>query len=196
MMSYSTSDDTPAPSDEDIPDTNHVDENQSMFFGNWAVVRELEEEISLTKGANKDTESNADTTATNDVDTEKKEPQELKSGLDGSYWQTSNAHVTYSLTSISEFGCIDISLATPQYEFSKGWKFFGSARYQATVNELKDNLTDRGVIKCKRCCKTKPRGCADGCAQRKYITKEESSLPTVATNALLAMCLICAIEER
>ena len=224
--SYSTRDDKPVPGDKDEPETDHVEESQSMFFGNRGIMRELDEEVSLTEDKKGDTKSNTNTNTVDDDDTKKEgvtmeddTPKELKSNLDGSYWKTSNAHVAYSLTAISEFGQIDASLATPQYGFSKGLKIFGNAGYQATVSELKDNLTNRGVVqmeeatainhdmfnkslkyliylKQKRCGKIKARGCADGRPQREYITKEESSSPTVATNALLAMCLICAIEEH
>ena len=42
----------------------------------------------------------------------------------------------------------------------------------------------------------KGRACADGCAQRKYIGQEQSSSPTVSTEALLLSCLIDAFEGR
>ena len=51
-------------------------------------------------------------------------------------------------------------------------------------------------LKRKRCGTMKGRGCADGRPQREYISKEESSSPTVSTHALMGQCLINAIEER
>jgi hypothetical protein len=51
-------------------------------------------------------------------------------------------------------------------------------------------------LKRKRCGKIKARGCADGRPQREYITKDRSSSPTVANNALFATCLVDAIEKR
>jgi hypothetical protein len=39
------------------------------------------------------------------------------------------------------------------------------------------------LFKEKRCGKIKRRGCADGIPQRDYMTKEDSSSPTVATGA-------------
>ena len=43
--------------------------------------------------------------------------------------------------------------------------------------------------------KIKGRGCADGRKQRKYLTKEDIILPTVATEALFLTCLIYAMEH-
>ena len=51
-------------------------------------------------------------------------------------------------------------------------------------------------LKRKRCGKIKGRGCADGRKQREFISKEEASSPTVSTHALMATCLIDAIEGR
>jgi hypothetical protein len=49
----------------------------------------------------------------------------------------------------------------------------------------------------KRCGRIKGRGCADGRKQRLYKTKkEETSSPTVSTEALLLTSLIDAGEER
>ena len=42
----------------------------------------------------------------------------------------------------------------------------------------------------------KGRGCADGRPQREYITKEESSLPTVSLYALMGSYLMDAIDDR
>jgi hypothetical protein len=51
-------------------------------------------------------------------------------------------------------------------------------------------------LKRKRCGKIKARGCADGRPQREYISKDESSSPTVSIYALMTSCLIDAIEGR
>jgi hypothetical protein len=48
----------------------------------------------------------------------------------------------------------------------------------------------------KRCGKIKARGCADGRPQREYISKDESSSPTVSIYALMTSCLMDAIEGR
>jgi hypothetical protein len=48
----------------------------------------------------------------------------------------------------------------------------------------------------KRCGKIKARGCANGRPQREYISKDESSSPTVSIYALMISCLMDAIEGR
>ena len=45
-------------------------------------------------------------------------------------------------------------------------------------------------LKRKRSGKMKVRGCANGCPQREYITKEESCLPTVSLYALMGSCVM------
>ena len=120
---------------------------------------------------------------------------------------------------IAECNQMTPSLATPQYGFKKGLEIFGNNGYEATVKELRDNLIGRGCVKMlkkhevtkevvskalgylmfikrKRCGKVKSRGCCDGRPQRLYISKEESSSPTVATHALMASCLMDAMERR
>ena len=42
----------------------------------------------------------------------------------------------------------------------------------------------------------KGRGCADGRPQRDYITKEESSSPTVSLYALMGSCVMDALDDR
>ena len=42
----------------------------------------------------------------------------------------------------------------------------------------------------------KGRGCVDGRKQRDSITKEESSAPTISTEALFLTCIIDALEKR
>ena len=44
--------------------------------------------------------------------------------------------------------------------------------------------------------KMKGRGCADGCPQRDYITKEESSSPPVSLYALMESCVMDALDDR
>jgi hypothetical protein len=52
-------------------------------------------------------------------------------------------------------------------------------------------------LKEKRCGTIKGRGCADrGRKQRDYMSKQETSYTTVATDALLLTCVIDAIEGR
>ena len=42
----------------------------------------------------------------------------------------------------------------------------------------------------------KRRGCADGQKQREFITKEESSAPTISTDSLFLTCIINALEKQ
>ena len=51
-------------------------------------------------------------------------------------------------------------------------------------------------LKQKRCGRIKGRGCADGRKQRLYKTNEETSSPTVSTEALFLSSLTDAEEER
>ena len=51
-------------------------------------------------------------------------------------------------------------------------------------------------LKRKRNRKTKGRGCADGCPQQEYITKEESSSPIVSLYALMGSCVMDALDNR
>ena len=50
------------------------------------------------------------------------------------------------------------------------------------------------LIKLKRSGKVKGRMCADGSIQRGYISKEDSSSPTISLQALFATCIIDSIE--
>ena len=44
--------------------------------------------------------------------------------------------------------------------------------------------------------KIKGRGCADGRKQRDWISKEDTSSPTVSTEGLMLSCMIDAMEGR
>jgi hypothetical protein len=145
-------------------------------------------------------------------------PRGLDNTLDGPHWNNCT-HTQYCMSVISGYGNLEATLSTPQYGFQKGLKIFGEGGYKATIKELDTNLIGRNVIdmlspegisrdifqmslgylmflKRKRCGKIKARGCADGRPQREYITKDQSSSPTVANNALFATCLVDAIEKR
>ena len=102
--------------------------------------------------------------------------------------------------------------------FRKALKLFGDKGYQATKNELKVNLLGRGCIdmlsenltwdirkqplgylmylRRKQSGKMKARGCADWRPQRKYITKEELSSPSVSLYALMGSCVMGAMDRR
>ena len=51
-------------------------------------------------------------------------------------------------------------------------------------------------LKKKRCGTIKGHGCADGHKQRAYTTKEESTSPTISTEAVFLMAMIDAWENR
>jgi hypothetical protein len=145
-------------------------------------------------------------------------PKELNSNL-GPYWALAQSSQAYVLNTITSYSNIEASKSTPQYGFNRGLKEFGELGYEATVKELDDNLLGMGAVrmlkpselkksirfealnylmflKRKRCGKIKARGCADGRPQREYISKDESSSPTVSIYALMTSCLMDAIEKR
>jgi hypothetical protein len=69
-------------------------------------------------------------------------------------------------------------------------------KFDLTAEERKGALRYLMFLKEKRCGTIKGRGCADGRNQRDYMTKQETSAPTVATEALILTCVIDAIEGR
>jgi hypothetical protein len=107
---------------------------------------------------------------------------------------------------------------TEQMSLKRGLKMFGKAGADALVAELqqidyrecikptaaseltkqqkRDSLRYLMFLKQKRCGRIKGRGCADGRKQRVYKTKEETSSPTVSTEALFLTSIIDAHEGR
>ena len=69
-------------------------------------------------------------------------------------------------------------------------------KYNLMPNERKCALQYLMFLKEKRTGTIKGRGCADGRPQREYMTKQETSSPTVATEAFILTCVIDAIEGR
>ena len=69
-------------------------------------------------------------------------------------------------------------------------------KHDLTPGERKGALRYLMFLKEKRTGQIKGRGCADGRPQRDYMTKKETSSPTVATEALILTCVIDAIEGR
>ena len=145
-------------------------------------------------------------------------PKGSDTGLDGGAW----THIYPMLSAImvvkqvgvhmmKEYFEIEVSKSTAQYGFRKVLKLFGDKGYQAAKNELKVNLLRRGCIdilswkdltwdirkqalgylmllKRKQSGKMKP--------QREYITKEESSSPTVSLYTLMSSCLIYTMDVK
>jgi hypothetical protein len=69
-------------------------------------------------------------------------------------------------------------------------------KYNLIPAERKGALRYLMFLKEKRCRTIKGRGCADGRSQQTHMTKEETSSPTVATEALILSCVIDATEHR
>jgi hypothetical protein len=69
-------------------------------------------------------------------------------------------------------------------------------KYDLTPKERKGALRYLMFLKEKRCGTIKGRGCADGRPQRDHMTKEETSSPTVANEALMLTCVIDAIKGQ
>ena len=109
-------------------------------------------------------------------------------------------------------------LETPQMSLKAGLRTFGKDGERAVEKEMRQ-LHDRGVmmpvhrkhltpnqwkealaylmfLRPKRCGKVKGRGCADGRKQRAYIAREESTAPTVSTEAVFLTAVIDALENR
>jgi hypothetical protein len=123
------------------------------------------------------------------------------------------------LNTIALFTNFEPSKSTPQYGFDRGMKEFGELGFEATMKELDDNLVGMGAVrmlepnevnndvwcdalsylmflKRKRDGTVKARGCADGRPQCEYISKDDSSSPTVSIYALMSSCLMDAIDEQ
>ena len=126
---------------------------------------------------------------------------------DAPYWNNGTIATdgeSYMLSAIATYSNMDGLWSTPQYGFNRGISEFGKAGYDATVSELSDNLIGMNAekmlnkkqitsdvcinalsylmfLKRKRTSDIKARGCANRQPQREFISKEESSLPTVST---------------
>ena len=102
------------------------------------------------------------------------------------------------------------------YYVSKGIIVFSDPGIEAAMKELKhlhemlviDPKTPEGLTRDEKkaelqyliflkkiCGKLKGRGCADGQKQREYMSKDETSAPTVATKYLMLTCVVDAIKE-
>ena len=145
--------------------------------------------------------------------------------FNGPYWVNGtigSETELYMLSAITTYNNIDGLHGlrfTPQFGFNRAMKEFGQAGYNATVLELSDNLFGRDAVemvdksnitgdvfihalsylmflKRKRTDIVKARGCADGRPQQKFISKKESSSPTVSTYTLFISCAMNAMEGR
>ena len=123
------------------------------------------------------------------------------------------------MTMLTDYSNLSASPNTPQYGFRKGMEIFEEDGYEVTVSKLKGNLVGRGCVnmlgkkeitgeihkkalaylmflKRKRAGKVKAKGCAGRRPQREYNSKEDSSSPTVSIYALMAQCVMNAMEGR
>ena len=111
-----------------------------------------------------------------------------------------------------------INLLSAQMSAKKGLKVFGEAGADAITKELEQIVYQNVMhgfrpsqlnckqkraalkylmfLKQKRCGKIKGRGCADGCKQRLYKTKDETSAPTIYVEYLFLLCMLNAQENR
>ena len=111
-----------------------------------------------------------------------------------------------------------LSFLTEQMSAKRGLKQFGVAGADAIMKELKQIVYRKVMegqksgelttaqkkaalkylmfLKQKQCGKIKGRGCADGRKQRLYKSKEDTTSPTITTEALFLTCLTDAIENR
>ena len=112
----------------------------------------------------------------------------------------------------------DVPEDTPQMSMKQGLRMFGEDGYAAVRKEMQQ-LHDRKVmqpinrkdltlakkrealgylmfLKKKRNGTVKGRGCADGRKQRAYISKEESTSPTISTEAVFLTAVVDAWENR
>ena len=72
-----------------------------------------------------------------------------------------------------------------------GWK-----STKLSKDQRKATLRYLMFLKEKQCGKIKGHGCADGRKQQVYKTKEETSSPTISTEALFLTCMINAAEGQ
>ena len=145
--------------------------------------------------------------------------------FDGPYWANGtigSKMELYILSAISMYNNINGlhgHRSTPQYGFNRGMEEFGQTGYDATVSDPRDNLVSMDAVemldksritsdvfmnalsylmflKRKRTDVVKARGCTDWQSQQGFISKEETSSPTVSTYALFILCAMDAMEGR
>ena len=111
-----------------------------------------------------------------------------------------------------------LSFLTEQMSAKRGLKHFGTAGADAIMKELKQIIYRKVMegrksgelthaqkkaalkylmfLKQKCCRKIKGRGCANGRKQQLYKNKEDTTSPTITTEALFLTCLVNTIENR
>ena len=98
---------------------------------------------------------------------------------------------------IEQFGQLAVAAMLKEYKQLDDLVVFGSVLPDSMSDQEKRRaLQAINLIKLKRCGKVKGCTCADRSVQRGYISKEDSSSPTVLLQALFATWIIDSIEER
>ena len=211
--------------DENVFKPDEINKEEESVTKDDSKTIEDEEDITDKTSTNQVEEENDDTDKTpTQQESIPRMQQEIKSELDGGYWEDGIAGALLEAEDkaaklLKSYSEMNASLATPQYGFVKGLKIFGNAGYDAAQKELEENLIGRNCIrmlkknevisqirtdalgyllflKQKWCGKVKARGCVDGRPQRLYITKEQSTTPTISLHTLMGTCLVNALEGR
>ena len=98
---------------------------------------------------------------------------------------------------IQQFGQLAVAGMLKEYKQLDDLLVFGAVSPESLSDqEQRRALRAINLIKLKRCGKVKGRTCADGSVQRGYISKEDSSSPTISLQALFATWIIDSIEDR
>ena len=146
--------------------------------------------------------------------TQKKKPDEMYEYYNAMFTGIDFEHV---FSSFDEGDSNDMfNFLTEQMSANAGLKEFGEQGAALIMKELEQLLYRKVIVghkasslsssqckaalqylmflKEKRCGKVKAWGCADGCKQRLYKSKDETSSPTMNVEALFITCLIDAME--
>lgn len=121
------------------------------------------------------------------------------------------------LSIIATYSNMDGLKSTPQYGFNKGLSMFKDKGCKASVSKFSDNVIGMNTVdlidmkqltkdicisalsylmflKRKKTVTVKARGCVNIQPQRKYVSKKESSYPTMLTVLTYALFIFCAME--
>jgi hypothetical protein len=98
---------------------------------------------------------------------------------------------------IRTYGERAVAAMLKEYKQLHDMAVFGPQPHNSLTNQEKSRaLRAVNLITKKRCGKIKGRTCANGRSQRNYITKEESSSPTISLELLFTTLVIDAHEKR